>query len=169
MRNDLRVPHFLRVTQALAFVSGFGLPLTIGCGGNAISSPAGTESDSSSLEDTGNADSPGPFDPYDGSPLGLLLDDSGGGGIGVPPPYDGGPKGVMGHPDASVAYDGGVTGVGIYDGGPTGVVVHPDASMAYDGGPTGVIIYDGGPLGIIVAPDAGHVLGGPLLPPELPA
>jgi hypothetical protein len=32
MKTALRAPHFLRVTQALAFVSGLGLPL-VGCGG----------------------------------------------------------------------------------------------------------------------------------------
>jgi len=150
-------------------VSGFGLPLTTGCGGRAFSSSAGTESDGSSSDAAGYADAPGvPFEPYDGSRLGLFSDE--GGGVSVPPAYDGGPTGVVIHPDSGVAYDGGPTGVGIYDGGPTGVVVPLDASMAYDGGPVGVAIYDGGPLGIIVSPDGGHILaGGPLNPPELPA
>jgi hypothetical protein len=38
MKTTLRAPHFLRVTQALAFVSGLGLPL-VGCGGETPQDP----------------------------------------------------------------------------------------------------------------------------------
>jgi hypothetical protein len=172
MKSDLRIPHFLRVTQALAFVSGFGLPVTAGCGG-AFTPEVGPESDGASSYDGSGQPSPGgggvqPAPPYEGGVTGTML------------PYDGAVTGVLVRPDASLAHDGGPTGVLPYDGAVTGIVVHPDASLAYDGGPTGVTIYDGGPtgisiydggpLGVIVQLDGGHlVVGGPLLPPELPA
>jgi len=166
VKSDLSVPHFLRVTQALALVSGFGLPIAAGCGGSTFSSSSGTESDSGGSEtassDDGSVGQPAPGGggvnvPYDGAVLGVIAH-----------PFDGGPTGVIiayeaGGGGISVPYDGSVTGVAIYDGGPTGV-------QPYDGAVTGVAIYDGGPLGIIVPLDGGHVLaGGPLLPPELPA
>jgi hypothetical protein len=141
MKVELCVPHFLRVTQALAFVSGFGLPIIAGCGSTSAPTTGG-ESDGASSEDAA----------YEAS---IIV----GGGIGIPP-YDGGPTGVVANHDAAIAYDGAVTGIGIYDGGPTGVAVQPDSST----------VYDGGPLGIIVPFDGGHVVaGGPLAAPELPA
>jgi len=175
MKIDARIPHFLRVTQALAFVSGFGLPMTAGCGG-AFSPSAGTESDSGGSDGAYAGDSPV------GQP------EPGSGGVSVPPPappseggapgpadsgrvspFDGAVTGVVIHRDASVPYDGGPAGVGVYDGAVTGVIAYPDATVAYDGGPTGVAVYDGGPLGIIAPLDGGIVVGGPLVAPELPA
>jgi hypothetical protein len=154
MADELRVPHFLRVTRALALVSGIGLPLA-GCGGALTTSSSNSDDSGASCsycEDTGNS-------PWGGG-------DDGGMrcyGICEPPTwvgaYDGGGSGVF-------PYDGGASGVAPYDGGGADV----DAGgMAYDGGPSGVAIYDGGLLGIAIPPDGGLVVGGPLIAPELPA
>jgi hypothetical protein len=151
MGTDLRTPHFLRVTQALALVSGIGMTVGMAlsaCGGSVVITTTSSNDDSGSGQDgsyggCGYGGCPGP---YDGAPSGIVLFyDGGASGVIDAGAYEVGPGGV-------VAYDGGPTGVGVYDGGPTGVVV-------YDGGPLGIGIYDGGPIGI----------GGPLVAPELPA
>jgi hypothetical protein len=41
MKKSNPTPHFLRVTQALAFVSGLGLPFSSACGGRAEECKAG--------------------------------------------------------------------------------------------------------------------------------
>jgi hypothetical protein len=158
--SDLRIPHFLRVTQALAFVSGFGLPVVVGCGGATFTPSTGAGSDASGLEGSSE---------YDGEPLGVAPVPSGG---GVSVPYDGSSHGASDSPYDP--YDGAVTGVVPYDGAVTGIVYPYDGAVTgvlpYDGGPTGVKVYDGGPLGIGIPLDGGHiVVGGPLPPPELPA
>jgi hypothetical protein len=143
--SDLRVPHFLRVTRALALVSGIGgLPaaMIVACGG------------SSTASDDGGA--------YDGVAMGISPQpcaDACGGGVmaddSPASPYDGFAAGV---------YDGSPMGVIAmpYDGGPLGVVIHPDASP-----------YDGRVMGVVPITDASFhdviAIGGPLDPPELPA
>jgi hypothetical protein len=116
MKLELRIPHFLRVTQALAFVSGFGLPIIAGCGSSSAPTTGG-ESDGASSEDAA----------YEAT---MIV----GGGIGIPPYdgavtgvaiYEGGPMGVTVQPDSST----------VYDGGPLGIIVPFDGGHVVAGGP----------------------------------
>lgn len=156
-KHDPRVPHFLRVTQALAFVSGIGLPAMAACGGSVLVSAS-----DSGVEDAGAGDDrspvssssgPGPYNPvYGGSSSGAGVYDPGSSSAAM---Y------IPGSSGASV-YSPGYAGV---DAGPTGVLNSgPADAVAYDGGDTGVAFYDGAPLGVGVLEG-----GGPLVPPELPA
>jgi hypothetical protein len=102
------VPHFLRFTQALALVSGLGLPcamLVTACGGD----------ESPSTSDGGNAEG-SVADGYSGSAAcdacGISSYD---GGVLGTAPYDGG-GGIEPAPDAGVA------------DGFSGIMVSPDAS-----------------------------------------
>ncbi len=155
--SDPRVPHFLRVTRALALVSGLGLPAaaTTGCGGAVSTSPTSSSDDSGALDG-----STGGYDAQVGNDASVCS-----GICGYPYwLHDSGATGVM-------AYDGGTTGVTAYDGGSGGVMAYDGGSSGggiYDGAIVGVRPYDGGPLGIGVAPDGGILVGGPLIAPELP-
>lgn len=158
MKTAIRTPHFLRVTQALALVSGLGIPLA-GCGGEAFrDGPDGIED---GAVDGGEV------------PDALLL------GIGPPPhPDSSACTGICDLPDAfsgsRVAPDAEVPccavpvpeGIGLppnpdagacricgaTDSGPVcnGICVAPDASWIDDGGAAPDVL-----LGIGAAPDAG--------------
>jgi hypothetical protein len=160
--TELRVPHFLRVTQALALVSGIGLPgaLLGACGGAFATTGDGGGGDGQSAvcddacaggvrADDGAVPLPAPPPGYDGAPVGVVVSDAS---------YDGSPVGVVPIRDASYPYDGRPVGVLPYDGGPVGIII------PYDGGPVGVVpITDSGLLRDVI------LIGGPLDPPDLPA
>jgi hypothetical protein len=58
MKTPGATPHFLRVTQALAFVSGLGLPL-LGCGGGVVKdTDAATDCDGECVVVTGTRAEP---------------------------------------------------------------------------------------------------------------
>lgn len=146
------LPHFLRVTRALAFVSGLGIPLTGACGGALATS----STDSGTTMDDGpnavGSDDANPLPPASGVVFYPVGSSSGGGY----PPVEPGDSGVV------LPYGNGV------DAGPTEPV---DAAVA-EAGPTdsGVIpVYDGALLGVMVIPNDACCIGGPLIAPELPA
>jgi hypothetical protein len=133
--------HFLRVTQALARVSGIGISAAffVACGGETVGAP------------------------YDGIPNGTRACNV---DAGECHPYDGAVTGV----DTGVPYDGHVTGTAIddsgiaYDGGPMGTAPAP-----YDGAVTGVVPQPQDASAEAGETDANMGGGGPLMPPELPS
>jgi hypothetical protein len=162
------VPHFLRVTQALAFVSGVGAPAaamlvaSADCGGAAFSGAPECDACASDAVGTSDDFAPGVVAPYDGRSVGVApLPNDASSDAARDAPYDGISVGVTPLPG---------------DGSLPGIRVSPDA--AYDGRPMGVIPLPGGDAasdaaffpGILIPPDASLLDGGgPLPPPELPA
>ncbi|MGH7272809.1 MAG: hypothetical protein ACREJ3_20455 [Polyangiaceae bacterium] len=148
--NSARVPHFLRVTQALALVSGIGAPCAAlliaatDCGSSAPSPGPGTCANACVGAGVAADDGSPPYDgssAYDGSPL----------GVGVVT------WGVMVAPDASTPGSG--------DGGAA-----PDATSLSDAS-TDASESDGakGPSDAAFLFDHIIIVGGPLAPPDLPA
>ncbi len=115
------VPHFLRFTQALVFVSGLGLPaaaLAVGCGGETVAT--------SSSDDAGVADG---FSGTVCHGCGISAYD---GGVMGTAPYEG-DSGISFVPDASV--EDGFSGIGLppdasadaeIEGGGGGPLAPPD-------------------------------------------
>ena len=177
----LRIPHFLRVTQALALVSGIGAPAapmlaTVDCGGSSdvVQGSDGSDDGNSNGAEVGSASGGGVMPAYDGSPAGVVAmpHDSGldakdevamGGGVmadtGVPN-------------DATKPAEDAPFDVVVFDV-VNGISIPPDAP--YEGRPMGVIIMrdassDTSFPGIQIPPEGGFdVQGGPAEPPELPA
>jgi len=121
------LPHFLRVTQTLALVSGLvAVPTALieGCGG-------AIEGDGSS---TSEGNHKGFANDYDGGPVGTRIVN------------DGGPVGFRADDAAIPVYDGGPMGSRAVDAGV--IVVEGGADAPYDAP------YDGGPVGDVV--DAGQ-------------
>ena len=133
--RNFQMPHFLRVTRALAFMSGGALPLGAAACGMAtyevLPEPANCDA---ACSDGALAD--GPSLSYDGRAVGLLpAPDSG------PYGYDGQAIGVSPAPDAA-----------------------DDAEAAADAADAA---SDATPPD---SSDSGHlIIGGPLMPPELPS
>jgi hypothetical protein len=161
------VPHFLRVTQALAFVSGVAFPAaamlvaSADCGGAAFSGAPACDACASDAVATSDDFVPDVVAPYDGRPLGVApLPGDASSDAARDAPYDGVAAGVTPLPG---------------DGSLPGIRISPDA--AYDGRPMGVIplprdaASDAVPFpGILIPPDASLLdSGGPLPPPEFPA
>jgi hypothetical protein len=149
-RMDRTLPHFLRVTRALAFVSG--VAFVPACGGavegdgqGKCESPPydGCWMGSPTIYDGGSTGIDAPFNAYDGGPMGT-------------PPYNGIDAGI-------VAYDGGPMGTAPYDGSAAGI----DAAPPHDGSADGDV--DVADAGLADAPSDVLQGGGPLAPPDLPA
>jgi hypothetical protein len=109
------IPHFLRVTRALALASGMIVPLaavTEGCGGAVVRQEPGptdlaadaTPEDANTPSLVGDADST-----YDGWGAGTSGYEGGSTGLDAGIPYEGGPVGVGPIPDSG--YEGGTIGV----------------------------------------------------------
>ncbi len=103
----MKIPHYLRVTRAVALVSSLATPvIAVACGGS---------TDTPTPQGGGDAAADGQY----------------GGIVG----YDGGPNGVVafeGGPNGVVAYDAGPE---VHEGGPIGVVPYVDAGIqAIDAG-----------------------------------
>jgi hypothetical protein len=159
------VPHFLRVTQALAFVSGVGAPVaamlvaTADCGGTAFSGTLACDACGNDALASSDGFAPGVLAPVDGSALDVLASADG----SRDAPYDGIRFGVTPLPSDAAS-----------DASLPGIVIPIDA--AYDGRVMGVMPLPGDAAsehsfpGILIPPDAALLDGGgPLLPPELPA
>jgi hypothetical protein len=163
------VPHFLRVTQALAFVSGVGAPsaamlvATADCGGAAFSGAPACDACGSDAPASSDGFAPGVVAPVDGSPPDVLASADGSRDSPTDAPYDGIRVGVTPLPSDAAS-----------DASLPGIVIPIDA--AYDGRPMGVMPLPGDAAsdrsfpGIQIPPDAALLDGGgPLLPPELAA
>jgi hypothetical protein len=154
MKTTPRAPHFLRVTQALAFVSGFAALAVsaAGCGGSTAPGSAFAPE-----VDATDDDAPIPEGlrlPPDGSGDEFVLTGSRPMSDAEPPPNDAG--------DLDVVFSGSRDGPSVdatddqtmVVGG--GIGPPPDASRAD--------VFNG----ILIAPDAGHDGGGPFDLPDLP-
>jgi hypothetical protein len=112
MAKNGELPHFLRVTQTLALVSGLvaGPAAALEACGGSVEGGSGIDAGTTSYD--GSPTGTAPSHDYDGGPLGRV--------------YDGGPIGT-----GPVPVDAGIVA---YDGGPTGTVA---IDSGYDGGPVG--------------------------------
>jgi hypothetical protein len=164
------LPHFLRVTQALAFVSGVAAPaaallgaadcggseFTTGsadCDGCSLPGVAVMPEDATSTDDAARPDAPteGSQDAAKDAPAdGRLADTS-------PPPGDAGGDAVS----RDGAADAARTPDAPYDGRVLGVVIMPDAAMD--------AFFPGVRISPEAGPSDGQSGGGPLAPPDLAA
>ncbi len=180
MKTHPRAPHFLRVTQALAFVSGLGTCF-VGCGGQTESGEA--EDASSSQYDTGvplgvrAAPDAARFD-CDGCVLGVSIAPDAAALNDASGVYDGPSASRDAAEDASQGYDGFFAGSrpAPSDAGD----VDATADAMFVGGGIGPAPEDASKkdafLGILIAPEGGAgdaradviPVGGPLDPPDLP-